>query len=111
MFFSVAMLPLFLFFSFVVDEPFPLFVPFITFIVGLTIMLYSRLFVEDFPSIKSQLGQPFGIGTPLVGQALPPASNIPMYGPGNLAGQQVRTNELAQRPSVTEHTTRLLDNE
>jgi hypothetical protein len=26
-------------------------------------------------------------------------------------GQQVRTNELAQPPSVTENTTRLLDNE
>jgi hypothetical protein len=111
MFFSVALLPLFVFLSFLVDEPVPLFVPFITFIVGLTITLYSRLFVEDFPSIKSQLAQPFGIGTPSGGQALPPASHIPMYGPGNLTGQRVRTNELAQPPSVTEHTTKLLDNE
>lgn len=110
MFFSGAVLPVAVLMSIAADEPFPLFFPVIAFIVGLTITLYSYLFAEDFPEIKGQPAQPFGIGVPSGGQALPPAS-IPVYGPGNPTGQRVRTNELAQPPSVTEHTTKLLDNE
>jgi hypothetical protein len=111
MFFSGVLIPVAILMSIAADEPFPLFFPIIAFIVGLTITLYSRLFVEDFPAIKSPVTPPFGIGVPSGGQALPPGSNIPMYGQGNPAGQRVRTNELAQPPSVTEHTTKLLDNE
>ncbi|HEX6730858.1 MAG TPA: hypothetical protein VF074_12625 [Pyrinomonadaceae bacterium] len=109
MFFSAVLLPMAILLSIAVDEPVPLFFPVIAFIVGLTITLYSRLFVEDFPPIKSQPFQQFGMGVPSGGQALPPAS-IPVYGPGTPTGR-VRTNELAQPPSVTEHTTKLLDNE
>jgi hypothetical protein len=108
MFFSGVLLPIAVLMSIAVDEPFPLFFPIISFIVGLTITLYSRLFVEDFPTIPSQ-PQPFAMGVPSGGQALPPATNIPGYGPGNPTSR-VRTNELAQ-PSVTEHTTKLLDND
>ena len=111
MFFSGALLPIAVLMSIAVDEPVPLFFPVIALIVGLTITLYSLLFAEDFPAIKPQPNQLFGIGVPSGGQALPPASNIPVYGPGNPAGQRVRTNELAQPPSVTEHTTKLLDND
>jgi hypothetical protein len=112
MFFSGALLPVTVLMSIAADEPFPLFFPVISFIVGLTITLYSYLFGEDFPAIKGQPAQPFGIGPQgaMSGQALPPASSIPIYNPGN-PGQRVRTNELAQPPSVTEHTTKLLDNE
>jgi len=40
--------------------------------------------------------------------ALPPASNNRMNSAG---GQPVRTTELVQPPSVTEHTTKLLDSD
>jgi hypothetical protein len=111
MFFSGVLFPICLVLSIAIDEPGPLIFPLISFIIGLTITLYSRLFIEDFPAIKGQPDQPFGIGIPSGGQALPPVSDIPAYGPGNLSGQRVRTNELAQPPSVTENTTRLLDDE
>lgn len=107
MFFSAVLLPIFLMLSLAAEEPGPLVVPFITFIVGLTITLYSRLFSEEYPLIKGQQTRTFE-ATP-GGQALPPASNIPQYGVGNLTPTQVRTNELAQPPSVTDHTTKLLD--
>lgn len=108
MFFSGVLFPIFVIFSIAVDEPFPLMLPFISFIVGLTITLYSRFFAEDFPTLRGQQTQTFGLGSMGTGaQALPPASSFPIY--GNPAGQQVRTNELAQPPSVTEHTTKLFD--
>jgi len=110
MFFSGALLPIFLIMSIAVDEPGPLMLPFISFIVGLTITLYSRFFAEDLPTLRGQQTQTFNLGSMGTGgQALPPASSIPIY--GNPAGQQVRTNDLAQRPSVTEHTTKLFDKE
>jgi hypothetical protein len=51
MFFSGALLPIAVLMSIAVDEPVPLFFPVIGFIVGLTIMLYSQLFVEDYSAI------------------------------------------------------------
>jgi len=110
MFFSAVLFPIFLLLSFALDDGTPLVFPCIAFIVGLTITLYSRLFSEEYPIIKDQQTQTIGSGAMAGGAALPTAS-IPIHGPGNFAGQQVRTNELAQRPSVTEHTTKLLDNE
>lgn len=111
MFFSAALAPIFLMFSLLIDEPFPLVFPFIAFIVGLTILLYSRIFVDDFPAISSQPNQQFGLGTMPQAHALPHASNNPLYSTMNIQGQHVRTNELAQPASVTEHTTKLLDHE
>ena len=111
MFLSAVMFPFFLALSFAVDEGGPLIFPLLIFFVGLAMMLYSRLFVEDIPSIQSQQAQPSLFGAMSGASALPPPSNIPIQGPGNFGGQQVRTNELAQPPSVTEHTTKLLDQE
>jgi hypothetical protein len=111
MFLGGALFPLFLGLSIAVDEPGPLIFPVLIFFVGLAMMLYSRLFVEDIPSIQSQQAQTTRFGAMSGASALPPPSNIPIPGPGNFAGQQVRTNELAQPASVTEHTTKLLDQE
>jgi hypothetical protein len=111
MFLSGVLFPVFLVLSLLIDEGAPMTVPIIIFFVALTMMLYSRLFAEEISSIKSQPAQTSGLGAMSGGSVLPPASNIPMQGLGNLAGQQVRTNELAQPPSVTEHTTKLLDKE
>ena len=111
MFFSGVILPVFLVISLLIEEPGPIVLPILVFLVGLTMMLYSRLFSEALPVIKGQQTQSHGLGTMAGGQALPPATNSPVYGVGNPLGHNVRTNELAQPPSVTEHTTKLLDQE
>ena len=111
MFLSGVLFPVFLVLSLVMDEGAPMIIPVIIFFVALTMMLYARLFGEEISSIKSQQAKTSGLGAMSRNSALPPASNIPMYGPGNLAGQRVRTNDLAQPPSVIEHTTKLLDKE
>jgi hypothetical protein len=109
MFLSGVLFPVVLALSLVIDEGAPMFVPVLIFFVALIMMLYARLFSEDISPIKSQQAQTSGLGAMSDRSALPPASNIPMFGPRNLAGQQVRTAELAQPPSVTENTTKLLD--
>lgn len=111
MFLSGVLFPVFLALSLAIDEGAPMIVPIIIFFVALTMMLYARLFSEEIPPIKSQQAQTSSLGAMSGSSALPPASNIPLHGLGNFAGQQVRTAELAKPPSVTEHTTKLLDNE
>ncbi|MCM3871850.1 MAG: zinc ribbon domain-containing protein [Pyrinomonadaceae bacterium] len=111
MFLSGVLLPVFLAISLAVDEGGPMILPVLVFFVGLTIMLYSRLFREDIPSFESDLAQTSRLAAVSEASALPPASNIPIHNAVDFARQRVRTNELAQRPSVTEHTTKLLDQE
>ena len=111
MFLSGVLFPVLLAISLDVDEGGPMILPVLIFFVGLAIMLYSRLFVEDIPSFQSDLAQTSRLATVSEASALPPASNIPIHSPGDFARPRVRTNELAQPPSVTEHTTKLLDQE
>jgi hypothetical protein len=111
MFFSAVLFPIFLAISIGGDEGGPMVVPFILFFVSLVMMLYARLFSSPIPRIKNQTAQTSGLGSRAERSALPPASDIPMYGARNFAGRQVRTAELAQPGSVTENTTRLLDEE
>jgi hypothetical protein len=111
MFFSAVLFPIFLLISIAGDEGGPMIVPFMLFFVSLAMMLYARLFSSPIPVIKNQPAQTFGLGAMPGRSALPPPSNIPMYVPANPVGRQVRTSELAQPPSVTENTTRLLDKE
>jgi hypothetical protein len=111
MFLSGVLFPVFLVLCLAIDEGAPMIVPILIFFVALTMMLYARLFGEEISPIKSQDAQTSSLGPMSGGSALPPASSIPIHGPGNLSGQRVRTNDLAQPPSVTEHTTKLLDNE
>ena len=108
MFFSGVLFPVFLVISLAVDEPGPLILPLIVFFVSLVMMLYARLFSEPNAPMLTRAAQTSVLGTNSARAPLPPASTIPITGAGR---QQVRTNELAQPPSVTEHTTRLLDNE
>jgi len=78
------------------------------FFISLVWMLYARLFIDNTAPAISYAAQQPAFGTAPARSALPPAVNNPMP---NIGRQQVRTNELAQPPSVTENTTRLLDNE
>jgi hypothetical protein len=110
MFFSGVLFPVVLAISLAVGEGGPMLLPLLVFFVGLAIMLYSRFFGEEIQSLQSELAQPSRLATVSKASALPPASNIPIR-PGDFAQPRVKTNELAQPPSVTEHTTKLLDQE
>jgi zinc-ribbon domain len=111
MFLSGVLIPVFLPLGAHLGDEAPMIVPVLVFFVGLTIMLYSRLFREDIPSFESDLAQTSRLAAVSEASALPPASTIPIHNAGDFARPRVRTNELAQRPSVTEHTTKLLDQE
>lgn len=107
-FFGAAAFPIFLLMSIGIDEPGPLFLPLIAFFAAGIWMLYARLFMGDAQQIY-QAPQPSAFGpTPTARVSLPPPTNLPMP---DIGRQRVKTNELVEVPSVTEHTTRLLDNE
>ena len=111
MFVSGVLFPVLLAISLAVGEGGPMILPVVIFFVGLVIMLYARLFREDIPSFESDLVQTSRLAAVSAASALPPASTIPIPDAGDFARPRVRTNELAQRPSITEHTTKLLDQE
>ena len=108
MFFTGVLFPLFLIISIAEDDPGPLAVPFMLFFISLAWMLYARLFIDKPAARELPTSQPSVLGPNPTRSALPPPISVPVSGVGR---QQVRTNELAQPPSVTENTTRLLDNE
>jgi hypothetical protein len=109
MFFSGVLFPVFLVLSLVIDEGAPMIFPLVIFFVALVLMGYARLFSDkNAPAGNQATSQIPALGSGSARGSLPPATNIPMPAAGR---QQVRTNELVQPPSVTENTTRLLDNE
>ena len=110
MFFSVALFPIFLMISIVEDKPEPLIFPTMMFFVSLALVLYARLFSDNTaaPAKIQAAAQTSTLKSTSARSSLPPAREVVMPVVGR---QQVRTNELAQPPSVTEHTTKLLDNE
>jgi hypothetical protein len=108
MFLSGVLFPIFLVISLAVDEPGPLAIPFILFFVSLVMMLYARLFSDKYAPVINHAAQTSALGSTSARGSLPPPTSIPIPAAGR---QQVRTYELAQPPSVTENTTRLLDNE
>jgi hypothetical protein len=108
MFFSGVLFPIFLVACLAVNEGGPMVVPIGIFFIALVWMLYARLFKDATPRAINQAPQTTMLGSPSARVSLPPATTTAIPGAGR---QQVRTNELAQPPSVTEHTTRFLDNE
>jgi len=106
MFFSGVLFPIFLVISLAVDEGGPMILPILVFFVSLVMMLYARLFRDKTAPAVDHTAQTTTLGSASTRSSLPPATSIPIN-----HRQQVRTNELAQPPSVTDHTTRLLDNE
>ena len=108
MFFSGVLFAIFLVISLAVNDGGPMVVPFTVFFVGLVMMLYARLFSAKTAPANRHVAQTSALNSTTARGSLPSAANIPMP---DLGRQQVRTNELAQPPSVTENTTRLLDNE
>ena len=108
MFASGVLSVVFLAMSIAVDDGGPMFVPFFVFFVSLVWLLYARLFMDNTQRVNYQAPQTTVLGSIPARGSLPPATTTSIP---NVGRQQVRTNELAQPPSVTEHTTRFFDNE
>lgn len=106
MFFSLIAAPVAFLLCIASDSPVPLLLPLMLFLAGLAFMLYSLLFGEELLPSRWTKGREEirGAGSPreLSAQPFVPAS-------GFAAGQRVNTAEIAQPPSVTEQTTKLLD--
>ena len=81
---------------------------------GLMRILYALLFESSAPAVKTDATASTSPATPAAFDAaprisaLPPAQGIPVP---SFAPRRMNTAELAQPPSVTENTTRLLDEE
>jgi hypothetical protein len=107
MFAGGVLFPVILAASLIIDNGVPMIVPIFVLFMSLVWMLYARFFIDNTARVK-QAAQISVLSSMPARGSLPPAANssIPVAG-----RQQVRTNELAQPPSVTENTTRLLDNE
>ena len=108
MFFSAVLFPIFLVISLAADDGGPMVVPIGLFFVALVLMVYARLFSDKTAPVNNQVAQTSALNSTAARSSLPPAATIPMPDFGR---QRVRTNELAQPPSVTENTTKLLDDE
>lgn len=106
MFFSVVLFPIFLMIAAAENEAAALMPVAMLFFVSLAWMLYARIFMDNAARVTSRSVQTSTLGSPPYRAPLPPATTPPI---SNIGRQQVRTNELAQPPSVTEHTTKLLD--
>jgi hypothetical protein len=104
-FVSVFLLPVAVLFSAAVDSPGPLVVPFFVFLIGLATSLYSMLFGSE---------QRGGFTQPQFGSApVPNRFAMPAARPGALnTFNRPNTAEMMRPPrSVTEHTTKFLDDE
>lgn len=105
MFFSVVLFPIFFGLCFIIDGPFPLFVPFTVFLTGLVMLVYARLFGDELIQVPQRTSRR-DLGA--VGDR--PALGAAQFTPAPLFNQQrANTAEIYQPPSVTENTTKLLD--
>lgn len=92
-----------------------LLLPFLCFVVGFVRLLYGTFFQDHAPRVKSSDLQPH------VGSAAPVQTGAGARGPEwsalrgapveGFAPQRLKTAEMSQPPSVTESSTRLLDEE
>lgn len=106
MFISGVLFPVFFLFGILVGAPALLFIPFFIFFVGLSRMLYSRIFGEEISSIKPEQTEPSKLGSMLRNKSLPSVNGIWIK---RTAERQFQTAELVKPPSITENTTTLLD--
>lgn len=106
MFWGAALLPILFGLSIAFDAPFPLLISFILILAGLTLLVYSRLFADEIPSDRSRQARQVRQGTGRAESALPPAADTGVISD---SWRQSRTAEMAQPPSVTEPTTKLLE--
>lgn len=106
MFLSAVLLPFLIAFSAAIEEGAPIALSFILFFIGLSLMLYARIFGDDTPAAAKTAPPQMHAAA---ANALPPAAADARA--QDFARRGVRTSELSHPPSVTEHTTRFLKDE
>jgi hypothetical protein len=104
MFAGGVLSPIALGFSILFESPLPLLIPFTIFLAGLAWMLYYRLFGEETAQ-ASQATSPSQLNAAQE-SFLPASQGAPV---ANINKPSASTAEIAQPFSVTENTTRLLD--
>jgi len=103
LFFSIVSAPIFFIFSLLFDSALPLFVSFFFFLAGLAHIAYQLIFHEN---LLPESQRWTGLSSAPTEQYLPPAHEIP-------ASDFFRrdTADFTPPPSITEFTTKLLENE
>jgi zinc-ribbon domain len=110
MFLAGFLLPFLIAFSAAIEEGAPVALSFILFFIGLSMVLYARLFSDDTPRAVAGRQAPQQLpGSAVTAPVLPPATADTRL--NNFGRRGVRTAEISPPPSVTENTTRLLDDE
>ena len=72
-------------------------------LIGLVRFFYGFLFLKDTPQVSQTVAQP--LSAPASRTALPPTQSIPISD----YPRRTQTKEIVPPPSITENTTRLLD--
>ena len=105
LFLSLFLLPLAILLSVGFDSPGPFILPFMVFLIGLAQVLYTLLFGEHDRSEMAETPRA-GLSATTRRSSLPAAqsTSTPINDP-----KQINTAEMVRPPSVTEHTTQLLD--
>ncbi|HKA23223.1 MAG TPA: hypothetical protein VKN18_33455 [Blastocatellia bacterium] len=99
---AMVLTPLFIGLSVTADTPAPLFFPLTVFLTGLCFVLYSKAFKDDGP--VPYVNQPFQMKPPNASLLISPGQNAVDVGP-----RRVKTADMADPPSVTDHTTQFFD--
>lgn len=102
-FFSAVLMPFIIGLSIAADGPGFLIIPATVFFIGLARLLYALMFDENTQPSKLHPDQLSAIRH---NRALPPS---PVHRVTDSVSRRPDTGEMVQRPSVTEHTTELLD--
>jgi hypothetical protein len=107
MFFSAVLFPVFLLVSLAADAGELMIFPFTVFFIGLVWWAYARLFAEDSAHVTPQKSR-----KDLKAGGEQSALGASQTAPASLFDRQrANTAEIAPPPSVTEHTTKLLDHD
>jgi endogenous inhibitor of DNA gyrase (YacG/DUF329 family) len=109
MFFSLVIFAISLVVSIGIDEGAVMLFPCALFFISLVWILYARLFIPKTKSVSPPVFQAPSVQSHTFGSNSARGSLTPATTMSIPPISQVKTNELAQPPSVTENTTRLLD--
>ncbi len=101
---SVVLAPLFFALSILADGPGPLLGPLTIFLTGLSVVLYARSFGDNVSAYEKP--RPFQLVQPANRPMLPSPERPSIDG---LGSRKVDTSDMAEPPSVTDHTTQFFD--
>src|SRR4030095_8739615 len=100
---AMVLTPLFLGLSVAADGPAPLLFPLTVFLIGLCFVLYSKAFQEDAP--LPYVNQRYQMKPPNASLLVSPER----HAIDGMGSPRVKTADMADPPSVTDHTTQFFD--